>query len=210
MGSYTTCDLEALSTGTAFELTFFDISGALWDEDTFVISLEEGHYAAYIKNYMAMQIIFGSGVATGREALIAAITDLPTHHLCCFAVFGLFEVFLVNQLFDQLFGLHSCLLFEVFLVNQLCLVYFLFFLLSMNVSVLIWLLFTRLFNLLANLLIMLVYTSVKERLLNRKDLFWLKIFSCFMLETKHAQPASGGYCYFSEESTTVVLRGVAY
>jgi hypothetical protein len=26
-----------------------DISGALWDEDTFVISLEEGHYAAYIK-----------------------------------------------------------------------------------------------------------------------------------------------------------------
>ncbi|KAL5656630.1 hypothetical protein ACJX0J_035949 [Zea mays] len=41
--------------------------GALWDEDTFVISLEEGHYAAYIKNYMAMQIIFGSGVATGRE-----------------------------------------------------------------------------------------------------------------------------------------------
>ncbi|KAL5673999.1 hypothetical protein ACJX0J_018305 [Zea mays] len=44
-----------------------DISGALWDEDTFVISLEEGHYAAYIKNYMAMQIIFGSGVATGRE-----------------------------------------------------------------------------------------------------------------------------------------------
>ncbi|KAL5658522.1 hypothetical protein ACJX0J_031685, partial [Zea mays] len=43
-----------------------DISGALWDEDTFVISLEEGHYAAYIKNYMAMQIIFGSGVATGR------------------------------------------------------------------------------------------------------------------------------------------------
>ncbi|KAL5683870.1 hypothetical protein ACJX0J_010255, partial [Zea mays] len=39
-----------------------DISGALWDEDTFVISLEEGHYAAYIKNYMAMQIIFGSGM----------------------------------------------------------------------------------------------------------------------------------------------------
>jgi hypothetical protein len=26
-----------------------DISGALWDEDTFFISLEEGHYAAYIK-----------------------------------------------------------------------------------------------------------------------------------------------------------------
>jgi hypothetical protein len=26
-----------------------DISGALWDEDNFVISLEEGHYAAYIK-----------------------------------------------------------------------------------------------------------------------------------------------------------------
>ncbi|KAL5656367.1 hypothetical protein ACJX0J_035686, partial [Zea mays] len=24
--------------------------GALWDEDTFVISLEEGHYAAYIKS----------------------------------------------------------------------------------------------------------------------------------------------------------------
>ncbi|AQK71542.1 10A19I.15, partial [Zea mays] len=55
-----------------------DISGALWDEDNFVISLEEGHYAAYIKdhpkdvdylnrpieNYMPMQIIFGSGVAT--------------------------------------------------------------------------------------------------------------------------------------------------
>ena len=26
-----------------------DISGALWDEDTFVISLEEGHYDSYIK-----------------------------------------------------------------------------------------------------------------------------------------------------------------
>ncbi|KAL5663229.1 hypothetical protein ACJX0J_023337, partial [Zea mays] len=121
-----------------------DISGALWDEDTFVISLEEGHYAAYIKNYMAMQIIFGSGVATGREAE-EAVSDMllknndPTHHLCCFVVFGLFEVF-SNQLYatldlvlaninnyfiftspslatlDLLFGLHSCLLFEVFLV----------------------------------------------------------------------------------------------
>ncbi|XP_008646872.1 uncharacterized protein [Zea mays] len=60
-----------------------DISGALWDEDNFVISLEEGHYAAYIKdhpkdadylnrpieNYMPMQIIFGSGVATGKFAM---------------------------------------------------------------------------------------------------------------------------------------------
>ncbi|PWZ07268.1 hypothetical protein Zm00014a_023770 [Zea mays] len=60
-----------------------DISGALWDEDNFVISLEEGHYAAYIKdhpkdvdylnrpieNYMPMQIIFGSGVATCRFAI---------------------------------------------------------------------------------------------------------------------------------------------
>ncbi|PWZ05829.1 hypothetical protein Zm00014a_034054 [Zea mays] len=60
-----------------------DISGALWDEDNFVISLEEGHYASYIKdhqkdadylnkpieNYMPMQIIFGSGVATCRFAM---------------------------------------------------------------------------------------------------------------------------------------------
>ncbi|KAL5666312.1 hypothetical protein ACJX0J_026420, partial [Zea mays] len=70
-GSIIATDGTPISSGhyvlTFFELTFFDISGALWDEDTFVISLEEGHYAAYIKNYMAMQIIFGSGVATGRE-----------------------------------------------------------------------------------------------------------------------------------------------
>ncbi|ONM19646.1 10A19I.15 [Zea mays] len=60
-----------------------DICGALWDEDTFVISLEDGHYVVYIKdhpkdddylnrlieNYMPMQIIFGSGVATGRLAM---------------------------------------------------------------------------------------------------------------------------------------------
>ncbi|KAL5676888.1 hypothetical protein ACJX0J_013019 [Zea mays] len=60
--------------------------GALWDEDTFVISLEEGHYAAYIKNYMAMQIIFGSGMMALKymtdedvavEALILSdVTDL--------------------------------------------------------------------------------------------------------------------------------------
>ncbi|KAL5653478.1 hypothetical protein ACJX0J_038936, partial [Zea mays] len=139
---------------TFFELTFFDISGALWDEDTFVISLEEGHYAAYIKNYMAMQIIFGSGVATGREeeeqCLLSDVTDLPTHHLCCFVVFDLFGLHscLVYFLFNQLFGLHSCLLFEVFLVNQL---FGLHSCLKEKSSLsfqLIWLRFTRLFNLL--------------------------------------------------------------
>ncbi|KAL5668175.1 hypothetical protein ACJX0J_020396, partial [Zea mays] len=55
--------------------------GALWDEDTFVISLEEGHYAAYIK-MMALK--------EEEEALILSdVTDLPTHHLCCFAIFGI-------------------------------------------------------------------------------------------------------------------------
>ncbi|KAL5673047.1 hypothetical protein ACJX0J_017353, partial [Zea mays] len=46
-----------------------DISGALWDEDTFVISLEEGHYAAYIK-MMALKYMTDEDVAV--EALIYA------------------------------------------------------------------------------------------------------------------------------------------
>ncbi|KAL5658255.1 hypothetical protein ACJX0J_031418, partial [Zea mays] len=43
--------------------------GALWDEDTFVISLEEGHYAAYIK-MMALKYMTDEDVAV--EALIYA------------------------------------------------------------------------------------------------------------------------------------------
>ncbi|KAL5667822.1 hypothetical protein ACJX0J_020043 [Zea mays] len=51
-----------------------DISGALWDEDTFVISLEEGHYAAYIK-MMALKYMTDEDVAV--EALILShVTDL--------------------------------------------------------------------------------------------------------------------------------------
>ncbi|KAL5654296.1 hypothetical protein ACJX0J_033615 [Zea mays] len=114
--------------------------GALWDEDTFVISLEEGHYAAYIKNYMAMQIIFGSGVATGREeeeqCFLSDVTDLPTHHLCCFAVFGCrnfyFAVWFCTCfgvsdslcLLSLLFGFGSCCLanLHLFLYNLLAIV----------------------------------------------------------------------------------------
>ncbi|KAL5678372.1 hypothetical protein ACJX0J_014503, partial [Zea mays] len=73
--------------------------GALWDEDTFVISLEEGHYAAYIK-MMVLKYMIDEDVdlfngmkehlgSTMLEALILSdVTDLPTHHLCCFVVFG--------------------------------------------------------------------------------------------------------------------------
>ncbi|KAL5658230.1 hypothetical protein ACJX0J_031393, partial [Zea mays] len=82
---------------SSFELTFFIQGarpalsgglggGALWDEDTFVISLEEGHYAAYIK-MMALKYMTDEDVAV--EALILSdVTDLPTHPLCYFAVFG--------------------------------------------------------------------------------------------------------------------------
>ncbi|KAL5658523.1 hypothetical protein ACJX0J_031686 [Zea mays] len=40
---------------------------------------------------------------------------------------------------------------------------------------------------------MLVYTFVKEGLLNRKDLFWLKIFSCFMLPQIFNQTFTSDY-----------------
>ncbi|WVZ94541.1 LOW QUALITY PROTEIN: hypothetical protein U9M48_040421 [Paspalum notatum var. saurae] len=60
-----------------------DLSGALWDEDNYMIKLEEerllGHTKDHpkdaeflntpIENYMPMQIIFGSGQATGRFAM---------------------------------------------------------------------------------------------------------------------------------------------
>ncbi|KAL5649226.1 hypothetical protein ACJX0J_040035, partial [Zea mays] len=91
-----------------------DISGALWDEDTFVISLEEGHYAAYIKmmalKYMTDEdvVVFNGMKEAVSDMLLknndnslSDVTDLPTHHLCCFVVFGLFEVF-SNQLYATL------------------------------------------------------------------------------------------------------------
>ncbi|XP_044320092.1 uncharacterized protein [Triticum aestivum] len=56
-----------------------DISGSLWDDTNYVISLEEEHYLGHIKdhpkdveylnvpleNYVQMLAIFGSGIATG-------------------------------------------------------------------------------------------------------------------------------------------------
>ncbi|KAK3152959.1 hypothetical protein QOZ80_2BG0165820 [Eleusine coracana subsp. coracana] len=49
-----------------------DLSGAGWDEDNFMITLDPDHYHGHIKpliNYTQMQIIFATGVATGRFAM---------------------------------------------------------------------------------------------------------------------------------------------
>ncbi|TVU14108.1 hypothetical protein EJB05_37554, partial [Eragrostis curvula] len=60
-----------------------DLSGALWDEDNCMITLAEEHLVGHtkdhpkdaeflntpIENYVQMQMIFGSGVATGRYAM---------------------------------------------------------------------------------------------------------------------------------------------
>ncbi|WVZ89944.1 hypothetical protein U9M48_036289 [Paspalum notatum var. saurae] len=60
-----------------------DISGALWDDDNYMIVLDEEHLLGHtkdhpkdaeflntpIENYMPMQIIFGSGQATGKFAM---------------------------------------------------------------------------------------------------------------------------------------------
>ncbi|KAL6851471.1 hypothetical protein ACP4OV_020404 [Aristida adscensionis] len=60
-----------------------DLSGALWDEDNYMIVLVEEHLVGHckdhpkdvdflntpIENYLQMQIIFGSGQATGRFAM---------------------------------------------------------------------------------------------------------------------------------------------
>nr|XP_034594480.1 uncharacterized protein LOC117856159 [Setaria viridis] len=60
-----------------------EFSGALWDEDNFMITLENEHYNGHIKaypkdadllnkpieNYQQMQIIFGNGLATGKFAM---------------------------------------------------------------------------------------------------------------------------------------------
>ncbi|KAK3158878.1 hypothetical protein QOZ80_2AG0142800 [Eleusine coracana subsp. coracana] len=59
------------------------LSGSLWDEDNYMITLDEEHYAGHVKDnpkdeeylnkpiehYLAMQIIFGGGVATDRFAM---------------------------------------------------------------------------------------------------------------------------------------------
>ncbi|CAN6214249.1 unnamed protein product [Urochloa humidicola] len=60
-----------------------ELSGALWDDENYVISLEEEHYNGHIKahpkdadflnkpieNYQQMEIIFGNGLATGKFAM---------------------------------------------------------------------------------------------------------------------------------------------
>ncbi|EMS63002.1 hypothetical protein TRIUR3_02338 [Triticum urartu] len=60
-----------------------DISGSLWDDNNYVILLEEEHYMGHIKdhpkdveylnvpleNYVQMLAIFGSGIVTGRYAM---------------------------------------------------------------------------------------------------------------------------------------------
>ncbi|KAL5649468.1 hypothetical protein ACJX0J_040277, partial [Zea mays] len=87
-----------------------DISGALWDEDNFVISLEEGHYAAYIKGTPG-EFMTDEDVAV--EALILSdVTDLPTHHLCCFAVFGLATLLILITISD----LHLICLAELYIL----------------------------------------------------------------------------------------------
>ncbi|WVZ77426.1 hypothetical protein U9M48_025291, partial [Paspalum notatum var. saurae] len=60
-----------------------ELSGACWDEENYMITLDGDHYNGHCKahpkdaqylntpiaNYLPMQIIFGSGVATGRFAM---------------------------------------------------------------------------------------------------------------------------------------------
>ncbi|TVU47743.1 hypothetical protein EJB05_07352 [Eragrostis curvula] len=60
-----------------------ELSGALWDEDNMMITLEEEHYKGHVKahpkdadllnkpieNYQQMQVIFGNGLATGKFAM---------------------------------------------------------------------------------------------------------------------------------------------
>lgn len=63
-----------------------DISGSLWDDTNYVISLEEEHYLGHIKdhpkdveylnvpleNYVQMLAISRSGIATGRYAIMTS------------------------------------------------------------------------------------------------------------------------------------------
>ncbi|KAK3157434.1 hypothetical protein QOZ80_2AG0122190 [Eleusine coracana subsp. coracana] len=60
-----------------------ELSGALWDEDNFMITLEDEHYKGHVKahpkdaeflnkpieNYQQMEIIFANGLATGKFAM---------------------------------------------------------------------------------------------------------------------------------------------
>ncbi|CAN6238387.1 unnamed protein product [Urochloa humidicola] len=60
-----------------------ELSGALWDDDNYMISLEEEHYKGHIKahpkdadllnkpieNYQQMEVIFGNGLTTGKFAM---------------------------------------------------------------------------------------------------------------------------------------------
>ncbi|KAJ1292229.1 hypothetical protein BS78_02G375900 [Paspalum vaginatum] len=60
-----------------------ELSGALWDDENFIISLEEEHYKGHIQvhpkdaeylnkpieNYRQMEVIFGNGLATGQWAM---------------------------------------------------------------------------------------------------------------------------------------------
>ncbi|KAL5668504.1 hypothetical protein ACJX0J_020725, partial [Zea mays] len=90
--------------------------GALWDEDTFVISLEEGHYAAYIK-MMALKYMTDEDVAV--EALILSdVTDLYLFCLFCLANMNVSAVIL------DVCGIHNChfsfILFFSFILIHLC------------------------------------------------------------------------------------------
>ncbi|KAL5650974.1 hypothetical protein ACJX0J_036432 [Zea mays] len=65
--------------------------------------LEEGHYAAYIKGtpgeFMTDEdvVVFnGMKQAVSDFYGLSDVTDLPTHHLCCFAVFGLATLFTLD------------------------------------------------------------------------------------------------------------------
>ncbi|XP_034594735.1 uncharacterized protein [Setaria viridis] len=60
-----------------------ELSGALWDDDNFMITLEDEHYKGHvqaypkdaellnkpIENYQQMEVIFGNGLATGKYAM---------------------------------------------------------------------------------------------------------------------------------------------
>ncbi|KAL5664550.1 hypothetical protein ACJX0J_024658, partial [Zea mays] len=111
---------------TFFELTFFDISGALWDEDTFVISLEEGHYAAYIKGTPSDSIDTKPMYMTDEDVFygLSDVTDLM---LSLLFGFGSCCLVFVSAISDSLVITFVCCanLVTVYCLLHVCLIYLL-------------------------------------------------------------------------------------
>ncbi|KAL5667670.1 hypothetical protein ACJX0J_019891 [Zea mays] len=91
--------------------------------------LEEGHYAAYIKlltqqdhpkdgtpgEFMTdedVAVFNGMKQAVSDALILSDVTDLPTHHLCCFAVFGLATLLILITISD----LHLICLAELYIL----------------------------------------------------------------------------------------------